>query len=233
MTCGIEAMLWIALFAADHDGLIGGFDRDHYLAYVLWAAFTSRVASNWMYEFRMMREIETGSINALLTRPVSFFSAYLSQFLGYKTITGIFSLWFPLVMTLMLGLPTHASRLPVVLGLILTYLILLHQMSFFVSAMAFHLTKVQSLIVVKNFVLWFLSGELFPVDLMPEPWRGIVMSLPFCNAVYIPIGYITGRIGLEEVLRGWLTVVVCIIFMIPVCQMVWRQGLKSYVGTGA
>lgn len=233
MTCAIEVMLWVALFAADSDGLIGGFDRSHYLAYVLWAAFTARVASNWMYEFRMMREIESGSINALLTRPVSFFSAYLSQFVGYKVVTGFFSLWFPWLMTLLFGLPTFASRLPVALVLILTYLVLLHQLSFCVASIAFHITKVESLIVVKNFMLWFLSGELLPIDLMPEPLRGIMMALPFCNAVYIPVGYITGRVEFGQVLQGWFSVLACIVFMIPVCQLLWRRGLKSYVGTGA
>lgn len=233
MTCAIEAMLWVALFAADSDGLIGGFDRNHYLAYVLWAAFCSRVASNWMYEFRMMREIETGSVNALLTRPVSFFSAYLSQFMGYKIITAIFSFWFPWLVTLLFALPTDVARLPVAMLLIMSYLVLLHQMSFCVSTMAFHVTKVQSLVVVKNFILWFLSGELLPIDLMPEPLRGIMMSLPFCSAVYVPVAYITGRIGFDEVLQSWFSVLLGILVMIPLCHLLWRQGLRSYVGTGA
>lgn len=233
MTCAIEALLWLALFAADDDGLIGGFGRDDYLAYVLWAAFMSRVASNWMYEFRMMREIETGSINALLTRPVSFFSAYLNQFLGYKVLTAVFSFWFPLLMTFVFVLPTDITRLPASLFLVLTYLVLLHQMSFCVSAMAFHVTKVTSLIVVKNFILWFLSGELVPIDLMPEPLRGIMLALPFCSAVYIPVGYITGRVGFDEVWRTWIGVVVAIVVMVPVCRIVWHRGLRAYVGTGA
>ena len=233
MTAGIEAILWVAIFAGDADGLINGFDRSHYLAYVLLAAFTARVSANWMYEYRMMKEIETGTVNALLVRPISFFSAYLNQFLGYKFITTALSLWVPLLAIKCFGLPVHLERLPVLLVMVMTYLVLLHQLSFCVASMAFHLTKVQSLIAAKNLTFWFLSGELFPLDLLPEPWRMWITALPFCNGVYVPVGYVTGRLEFDAVLSGWFSVVVGIVVMMPVCQWVWNRGMRSYVGTGA
>ena len=47
-----------------------------------------------------------------------------------------------------------------------------------------------------------LTGELFPLDLVPQPFRDIVLALPFANAVFLPVGYLTGRVELAQVGHG-------------------------------
>ena len=100
----IELLLWIAVFRSISGNEIAGFSRENYLAYALWGAFVSRITSNWMYEFRMIEDIESGSINGLLVRPASFFEYYLSQFLGYKILTTAVSLVFPIFAAWLFGI---------------------------------------------------------------------------------------------------------------------------------
>lgn len=77
----IELTLWLAVFKSSGQTLINGFPFEAYVGYAVWAAFVGRVTSTWMYEFRMMEEIDSGSINSSLVRPMSFFEYYLSQFM--------------------------------------------------------------------------------------------------------------------------------------------------------
>lgn len=229
----IEAALWLAIFRTAGVTEIGGFGKENYLSYVLWSTFLARITSTWMYEYRMIDEIETGSVNGLLARPVSFFEYYLSQFLGYKLITSAVSLLFPLAACLYFGLPINLSRLPASLALIIYYLLLVHTMSFFIATLAFRLTKVGALTMAKNLGLWIFSGELFPLDLMPGAWKTFFLAMPFANAAYIPTAYLTGRADAGLLLQGFVSTTLGILFFGWIARRSWRKGLLMYSGTGA
>ncbi len=232
-TALIELTLWTAIFATAKTNTIGGFGRESYLAYVLWTAFVGRIAANWMYEFKMADEIESGSVNSLLVRPTSFYECYLSQFLGYKFIVSSFSLVMPLLASYFIGLPFLPERLPATLALIVYYLVLMHTLSFVVASLAFHLTRIHSITVAKNLALWLVTGELIPLDLFPEGIRKVVLWLPFSSGVYIPVGYLTGRISEDLVYRGFLTTTLGICFFGGLGAFMWKWGLAKYTGTGA
>lgn len=234
MSVGVECLLWLAVFRAAGPGeKIAGFSESSYLAYALWAPFIGRITSNWMYEFRMAEEIENGTINSLLVRPFSFFEYYLSQLLGYKIITTLVSLMNPLAFAYVFQWPFDISRLPLTLFLVIYYVLFLHVMSFGISTVAFRLTKTHSLTMAKNLALWCLSGELFPLDLFPPAIKSIVVSLPFSNAVFIPVGYLTGRLESDAILNGFASITAGILVLLPITIWSWKSGLKNYSGTGA
>jgi len=226
-------LLWKAVFLGAASEQIAGYDQSSYLAYALWAAFISRISSNWMYEFRMIEEIETGSINSLLTRPFSFFEYYFSQFIGYKFITTIVSIFIPILVSYFIEIPIYYSRIPIALLLVFLYLFFIFSLSFIVATTAFHLTRVSSLTVAKNLAMWLLSGELLPLDLFPKPLFEFLILLPFANAAYIPVGYITGRVSQDLLIQGFLSVSVGSFLLYLIAQAFWRSSLKKYSGTAA
>jgi ABC-2 type transport system permease protein len=229
----IDVTLWLAVFRSTGATTIGGFTENDYLAYVLWASFIARITSTWMYEFRMIEEVESGTINGLLVRPLSFFEYYLSQFMGYKLITTVISLLFPFAAVFLFRLPTDFSRAIPAFGLVVYYLLLVHTMSFCIATLAFRFNKVGSLTVAKNLALWLFSGELFPLDLLPEPWRSWFIAIPFSNAAYVPVGYLTGRVGPEVLATGFMSTTVGLFFFGAAGWWLWRTGLRTYSGTGA
>lgn len=233
ITTGIEILLWIAVFAGATTSEIAGFPRESYLAYALWAAFFARIGTSWMYEFRMIQEIDTGTVNSLLTRPMSFYEYYFSQLMGYKFITTVISLAVPIVAVIIFNLPTDFKRLPVTIALEFYYLILVHSISFVVASSAFYLNKVYAFTGAKNLTLWLLTGELFPLDLIPEPFRAWFVSLPFSAGVFVPVGYLTGRLELSAVWQSFTSVTIGIVIVNVIGLALWKRGLKIYSGTGA
>jgi ABC-2 type transport system permease protein len=229
----IETILWTAVFASIARPQIAGFAKEYYLSYALWGAFVSRISTNWMYEHRMIQEIETGTVNAILSRPMSFFEYYLSQFIGYKLITAAFSFFIPIAFCWFWDLPLQASRIPLMLLLVLYYLVFSHLMSFCIACCAFHWNRVYNLTAAKNLFLWLLTGELFPLDLIPAPYRATIIDLPFSSAVYIPVGYVTGRLGYLELMHGFLSVTCGILIVGAIAHVMWSRGLEKYSGTGA
>jgi ABC-2 type transport system permease protein len=233
LSCLIEATLWMAIFRTSGKMEIGGFTENYYISYVIWAAFVARITANWMYEFRMVEDINSGSINSALTRPMSFFEYYLSQFIGYKFVTTLISMTIPFAVSMFFDLPVHYARIPAAFFLVFFYLIFAYLMSFIVSTASFYLNRIYGLTMVKNLSLWILSGELVPLDIFPEPLRTIMMNLPFATGAFTPVAYLTGRVGTEVLLRGYLSVGVGILILSFIATWAWRKGINQYSGTGA
>ena len=225
--------MWWAVFAASGLKQIGGHTADMYLAYALWAAFFARSTANWMYEFMMVEEISSGSINAVLARPIGFYEYYLGQFMGYKLLTLGMSLLPPCLIVLSFGLPTHWERVPAALLLSTYYLIFVHTLSFSVACLAFFINRSHSFTVMKNIIVWMLTGEIVPLDLAPTWLKKIMVALPFSSSVFLPIGYITGRFGHAEFFMGFVNVSIGIAVMGSVGYGLWNAGRRVYSGTGA
>lgn len=233
ITVGIELLMWFAIFETANAVEIGGFTRDNYLAYGVWAPFLGRIAVSWMYESMMVEEVASGSINVILTRPISFYEYYLSQLMGYKITTTIISMIAPLLVTYFFKLPIHYERIPLAISLVFYYLFLVHTLSFVISTFAFYMTRVRSLTLVKNLTLWLLAGELVPIDLMPPTIAKILLLSPFPAGVYTPVAYITGRAGSDLVMQSFVSVTISTIIAMGIGAVLWRKGLQSYTGTGA
>jgi ABC-2 type transport system permease protein len=186
-----------------------------------------------MYEFRMIEEINNGTINSVITRPMSFFEYYFSQFMGYKIFTLLISIVVPLFVCWALKLPLNYARLPGALALVIYYLVFLYLISFIVSTVSFHLNRIYGLTMAKNLALWVISGELVPLDIFPEPYRTTLMNLPFANGVFTPTAYLTGRIDFAALYNGFLSVTAGIIVCTIIAVFAWKNGMKQYTGTGA
>lgn len=233
ITTLVEVALWIGIWTHGNFTSLNGFGFESYMAYAIWATFVSRITTNWQYEMTMMDDIETGRLNAILLRPFSFYSFYLSQFFGYKLSVVVGTLGVPLLFSLLFDLPVHIERIPLAVGLLIFYVWFAHTLSFLVACFCFFMTRAQSLTAAKNIALWVLSGELFPLDLIPGEWGRIAMLSPFASGAYTPVAFIIGRVGLPEMITAFQSVGISLILAGLVAHLMWRAGIRNYVGTGA
>lgn len=233
ISTSIEVTLWMAVLTGMGTNSLGGFGREYYLAYTLWATFVGRISTNWMYEFMMLDQIDTGKVNSILVRPISFYQFYLSQFIGYKMMAALFSFLMPIAACLFFNAPMHLDRLPGMIALLVYYLVFVHTVSFCVATLAFSLNRAQSITGMKNMLIWVLAGELIPLDLYPEPLRTWLMHSPFAAGVYIPVGYITGRIDTPLFLQTFVSITVGLAVMGALASVMWKRGVREYTGTGA
>lgn len=233
ITSLVEIALWYGIWHQGGFESLNGFGLESYLSYALWATFVARVTANWMYEFRMMEDIVSGKLNAILLRPFSFYSFYLSQFIGYKLAVLVGSFAVPLVIGFYFDLPTYFERLPLVFLLLFFYLIFVHTLSFFLASFSFFMTRAHSLTVGKNIALWMLSGELFPLDLIPEHLAKWVILSPFASGAYIPVGYLTGRLDISHMLTAFGSVAIGLLVIGIMASTLWSVGVRCYAGTGA
>jgi ABC-2 type transport system permease protein len=233
LTAAIEVVLWMSIISAMGGATLGGFGREYYLSYALWANFLGRVTSNWMYEFTMLDDIDSGRVNTILVRPISFYEFFLFQFMSYKLFVAAISFIFPIIVCKLAGGTMFLERLPLVILSVTYYLIFVHTLSFCVASCAFFINRASSFTMIKNIAMWTLAGELVPLDLFPEPIRTWMINAPFASGVYIPVGYLTGRFDSSVIMHSFISVTIGIVVAGALAAVLWRQGLKSYTGTGA
>lgn len=228
----VEAAFWTGLIEASGDELLGGFSIRDYLGYFLYTVLQLG-SMNWRFERAMIAEINSGAVNALLLRPSSFFEHHLGQLLGQKLITALVMLPVISVIAWDWDLPFHAERLPMVFLMGICYVVLLFSLHFAVASMAFFFDHVYSLNNSKNMIIWVLTGELMPLDLLPSPIREWAIALPFSCGIYIPASYLSGRIDTNTFMKGFISLAIGGIVFGLLARFVWKQGLRRYSGTGA
>ncbi len=105
-----------------------------------------------------------------------------------------------------------------------SYVVVMFSLHFAVISMSFFYDHVYSLNNTKNMIIWFLTGELFPLDLLPSPYREWVIQLPFSCGTYLPAAYLTGRISTEAFLQGFVSLGMGAIVFGLLARFVWRKG---------
>jgi ABC-2 type transport system permease protein len=86
---------------------------------------------------------------------------------------------------------------------------------------------------MKNMLIWVLAGELVPLDLYPEPVRTWLLHSPFASGVYVPVSYITGRVGTPFFLQSFISISGGLVVFGAIAYVLWWRGVRSYTGTGA
>ncbi len=228
----VEVAFWTGLIEASGSDQLAGFPAHYYLGYFLYLILQLG-SINWRFERAMIAEINSGAVNALLLRPSSFYEYHMGQLLGQKLITALAMVPVVMLIAWTWDLPFHVNRLPIVLLMGICYVILLFSLHFAVAAMAFFFDNVYSLNNTKNMIIWFLTGELIPLDLLPSPIREWVIALPFSCGIYLPAAYLSGRIDINVFMQGFISLSIGGIVFGLLASFIWKLGLRRYGGTGA
>jgi ABC-2 type transport system permease protein len=83
----------------------------------------------------------------------------------------------------------------------------------FLASLTFYTTEVWGLGVLIFGMSLFLSGSLVPLAMMPGWLQTVVLSIPFAQAVAVPISLLTGITPLSQAPLVWLT------------QLAWVAGM--------
>lgn len=228
----VEAAFWTGLIEVSGSKTLGGFPLSYYLGYFLFQVLQLG-SINWRFERAMIADINSGAVNALLLRPSSFYEYHLGKILGQKIVTALVMIPVIIFIAWFWELPFHIERLPMALLMGFCYVILLFGLHFAIASMAFFFNHVYSLNNTKNMIIWFLTGELLPLDLLPYPLNKIVIALPFSSGMYLPGAYLSGRIQADTFYQGFISLAIGGIFFGLLARFVWRKGLRIYSGTGA
>jgi ABC-2 type transport system permease protein len=232
-------LLWRAVFAGTRRKEMAGFDEREMIAYLLLIHISRMFSSMPGLAAGISRDIREGTIKKYLIQPLDMIGYLLSYRAAHK-VAYIVTSFLPYAGLFFLcrgyfdGLPGPATLAVYLVSLLLSFLI-----GFFfetcLGMVGFWFLEVSSLLWVVNTVNYFISGQMFPLDLLAERapfWAWLLKNLPFQYLAYFPAVVFLGKVRGPELAQGLAVEVGWAVVLIVVSRWLFARGLRRYSAYG-
>ena len=92
--------------------------------------------------------------------------------------------------------------------------------------------EVSSLLFVYMLFNFFLSGHMFPLDMLPLPWRKLVELTPLMYLAYFPAAVLLGKIHGAALAWGLLVEAAWVVLFILLSRILFHYGTRRYSAFG-
>lgn len=226
-------LVWAKASGATHTH-IGGFSTgDFVLYYLCMLLMNNFITSHIMWDLAM--EIKEGNFTVALVRPISYYQFTCCRNFAWRVMriilfTPLFFLLLWLYHGFLTGERVYISA-PFFLALILG-----HFVSFtfvmMMSTLALFTQEVYSIFELYYVPLMFLSGQIFPIDVLPNWAQQLARVLPFYVTTGAPTEILIGRLTGSAVYRVIGMQVLWIVVAYLAFKVLWAKGLKMYTAVG-
>ncbi len=237
-----QIFLWWAVFdslnaTSGGGGRIVGYRFEDMVAYYLLTMLTRAFSSMPGLASGIALQVRNGEIKKFLVQPVDLLGFLLLTRVSHKLAYYSVAIGpFALVFFLCRGYFVEGWPDPATLAVFCTSLLLSFLLGFFLEAciglIGFWLLEVSSLLFIYMLLSFFLSGHMFPLDMLPEPWRTLVDLLPLKYLAYFPAAVFLGKLSPEEVQQGLLIQVGWLAFFIFAARVAFARGVRRYSAFG-
>jgi ABC-2 type transport system permease protein len=245
-----QIFLWWAIFQsieagisegntdnASSGGTINGYSFRDMVAYYLLTTVGRAFSSMPGLSSYVASRIRDGEIKKFLVQPIDFLSflfwSRVAHKLAYYTVA---ILPFALVFFLCRDFFTGLSISPTSWAIFLLSLPLSFALGFYLETclglVGFWMLEVSSLLFVYMLFQFFLSGHMFPLDILPATWAHMVGYLPIKYLAYFPAAVLLGKITGTKLLIDFGMQIFWVIFFFGVSRFLWARGLQRYSGYG-
>ncbi|MFQ3599632.1 MAG: ABC-2 family transporter protein [Chloroherpetonaceae bacterium] len=228
----VQSILWRAVIESTPDGQIAGYTYEAMFQYVVLSILIANFVKVDSVERQISNAIKDGTLNKFLAQPVDFALYNLMTFfadstpvlLGGAIVYGVM-LWTGFVSAT--AFQILSGMLVLLFGLFISFLL-----AFMIAALAFYMDEVWTLFVMKNMSMWFLTGQVIPLDMFPESVARVLKFLPFGYLAFVPTKIFTGAFSTQEILFA-LSVVFCwTLGLYLLYKIFWTYSLRQYSAFG-
>jgi ABC-2 type transport system permease protein len=231
-----QIFLWFAVFEARDRQPLAGYNYRDFVAYYLLTMVARAFSSMPGLSSGIAAQIRSGEIKKFLIQPVDLIGFLLlgrvAHKLAYYAVAIVpFALVFFLCRDYFPGWPSLETLAAGLLALVLCFLL-----GFFLEAcmglVGFWWLEVSSLLFVYMLFSFFLSGHMFPLDMLPQPWRTIVELTPLMYLAYFPAAVLLGKIQGWELARGLSIEAAWVLVFILLSRILFHYGTRRYSAFG-
>jgi ABC-2 type transport system permease protein len=228
--------LWDTIFS-HQEGELFGYDRDKILTYVFGLIFIKAIVLSSRTQ-DVAGEIARGEIINYLLRPINYFRYWLTRDISSKVLNISFAVGEFILLYIILKPPFffQGNFFQIFLFLIsiclamFTYFLLL----FIVNAIHFWAPELGwgGHFLFTVIMVEFLSGVLFPLDILPANIQNIINFTPFPYLIFFPIQIYLGKVSGLLAFKGLLISASWIIILWLLMKSIWAKGFKAYQAYG-
>jgi ABC-2 type transport system permease protein len=229
-------LLWQAVYARSDQKNLAGFSEHEMISYLLLIHVSRMFSSMPGLSAAIARDIRDGNLKKYLLQPLDMIGYLLSYRAAHKvayitTSAGPYACLFLLCS----GYFDHLPDAPTLLAY-LTSLVLAFFIGFFfetsMGMVGFWFLEVTSLLWVVNTLNYFVSGQLFPLELLGSPWDTILKAMPFQYQAYFPAVVFLGKVSGQELLQGLLIELGWVVVLAALSRGLFARGFRRYSAYG-
>jgi ABC-2 type transport system permease protein len=229
-------LLWQAIFAGSGADELAGFTLHQMVAYLLLIHISRMFSSMPGLAHSIARDIRDGSLKKYLLQPIDMLAYLVSYRVAHKVayiVTSAlpYAVLFYLCRGFFDSFPDPLTLAAYVASLFMAFLI-----GFFFEAsigmIGFWFLEVTSFLYVINTLNFFVSGQMFPLDLLPPFWASLLKALPFQYLAYFPAAVFLGKIQGWDLFYGLLIQLAWAVGFMGLARVLYRQGLRHYSAYG-
>jgi ABC-2 type transport system permease protein len=229
---GVQLILWKAIIVSNSTQHIAGYSFSDLMQYVVIAILISNFTRVERVEREISGSIREGGLNKFLAQPVDFMLYYFFVYLGdsMPSVVGGTLVYGALCATGVVSVSVAAMLCGLLIILLAAFIS--YMFSFLLAALAFWMDEVWTLFVMKNLLLWFLTGQLIPLDMFPPAAQRVMSYLPFGYLSYFPTKVLTGRLTFDEIGFGLSVTLAWSAVLYTAYKLFWNYALRRYSAFG-
>ena len=237
-----QIFLWWAIFQSINPvdpfaARLSGFSFPDMVAYYLLTMVARAFSSMPGLSSSIALKFRDGEIKKFLIQPIDLISflfwSRVAHKVAYFTVAALpFAVVFFLCRSFFTnGVPDMWTFTAFVMSLLLSF-----SMGFYLEAciglVGFWMLEVSSLLFVYMLFQFFLSGHMFPLEILPEPFFTIVNYLPIKYLAYFPAAVFLGKVQGTQLVIDLILLISWTLFFMVMSRVLYRFGLKRYSGFG-
>jgi ABC-2 type transport system permease protein len=234
----ISPIVYLAVWTsiANAKGSVSGLTANDFIAYYMTLLVVDQLTSNIIIHI-FAYKVQDGSLSAELIRPAhpmltnTFMNNLASKALNllvFVPVWGLLWLLYRPDFSAVTGPNLLIASLAMMLGFLVSFLL-----SAAITSLAFWTTRVYSVHEFYYAISLLFSGQFVPLQLMPKIIQDAAQFLPFQLFLYFPIQIILGKLTSTQIIQGFVSGVIWLIFSWFLFRWVWREGVKRYSAVGA
>jgi ABC-2 type transport system permease protein len=227
--------IWRAIFAGTQS-TVGSYDYGAMIWYFLLIILVDNLVTPTEDEWQIAADIREGQMSAFLIKPLNYLGYRFALFVSYRLI-------YTLVTVLPLALAVYWFREWIVLPQSsVTWLLFLLSagmaacisflIAYTLALLAFWILEISTIVFILYSFEYFLSGQTFPLDIMPAWFQAILRWLPFPYELFFPVQVFLERVQGAALWSGLAIQAGWVLVLYAFSQAMWRRGIRHYQAVG-
>ncbi|MBR3769707.1 MAG: ABC-2 family transporter protein [Lachnospiraceae bacterium] len=224
----ISYFLWMAIYGSSDRSMLGGLTKEEMVMYIFMTYVTSSIVmisiADWVSD-----DVVKGTVAMNLIKPIDYRMSLITRAMGtmvYRFLSPAVFIWIGLEMYKVFVLGGQVTSIKNIVLYIISSI-----MSFFifvlfdfcVGMIAFFTNYVFGLLMVKDALLRFLTGQLIPLSFFPTAVQRVFDFLPFSSMIYTPVMIYLGKYEDAELMFVLMRQAVWVILLYAFGSFIWQR----------
>lgn len=227
--------IWEALFETRGEA-IAGYDFGQMIFYFVLILLVDNLVTPTDDEWQIAAEIRDGQINNFLSKPVDHLAYRASLFLSARLLYTIVTI-IPVIAVFWffreyITLPKEWTTWPIFFVSLVMAGALQFLIAYALAMLAFWILEVSTIVFILYSFEYYLSGRLFPLDIVPGWLQTVLKFLPFPYELYFPVAVFTEKVTGSELWTGLAIQAGWTVLAYLGARAMWRAGIRKYESVG-